>query len=214
MCGADIEASRGVVCFLNDRPFLSTYVNVVSFTTLKVRPSPNPLLQSWQLHIINAECRPRRAIKVGFFCVLEQSGTVTEHICTKLKLLDRFAWGTPNLNFMNIRQGGLVCFTSLHVDGRTDESSPHIRSFFLCFLKNAKISVHTLQRKPRFYYKNNLFRERRAVYFENSITAWSGVLLEKLTVPQLVKNFPTFTEPEGSQPPPQPPATCPYPEPD
>jgi hypothetical protein len=55
MCGADIEANRGAVCFLNDTPFLSTHVNVASFTTLKVRPSPNPLSQSWQLHIINAE---------------------------------------------------------------------------------------------------------------------------------------------------------------
>jgi hypothetical protein len=120
MCGADNEASRGVSCFPNDTPFLSTYVNIASFTTIKLRPSPNPLSQSWQLHIINTELRSRRGIKVGFFCVLEQSGTVTEPICTKLGLLDKCAWRTPNLNFMNIRQDDLVCFSSLHADGRTN----------------------------------------------------------------------------------------------
>jgi hypothetical protein len=40
------------------------------------------------------------------------------------------------------------------------------------------------------------------------ITPWSRVLLEKL-----VKKFPAFSEPEGSSPYPQAPATCPYPEP-
>jgi len=79
VCGADIEASRDV-CFLNDTPFLSTWLNVASLTNITVRPSPNPLSRSWRLRIINTELRPRRAIKVGLFCVLEQSGTVTEPI--------------------------------------------------------------------------------------------------------------------------------------
>ena len=45
------------------------------------------------------------------------------------------------------------------------------------------------------------------------LTPCSTVLLEKLTGSQLVKKFPAFSEPEGSSPYPQAPATCPYPEP-
>ena len=48
----------------------------------------------------------------------------------------------------------------------------------------------------------------------NQLTARSRVLLEKLTVPQLVKKFSAFYETKGSLPSSQQPATCPYPEPD
>ena len=48
----------------------------------------------------------------------------------------------------------------------------------------------------------------------NQLTPWSRVLLEKLTVPQLVKNSLHFMEPEGSSPHSQETATCAYPEPD
>jgi hypothetical protein len=40
------------------------------------------------------------------------------------------------------------------------------------------------------------------------------ILLEKLTVPQLIKKFPAFTEPEGSLPCLKQRVTCPYPETD
>ena len=43
------------------------------------------------------------------------------------------------------------------------------------------------------------------------LTPWS--FLRSLLVLQLVKKFPAFSEPEGSSPYPQAPATCPYPEP-
>jgi hypothetical protein len=46
------------------------------------------------------------------------------------------------------------------------------------------------------------------------MTTWYSILLEKLTVAELVKNFLTFTEPEGSLPCSQEPTTGPYPEPD
>ena len=39
-------------------------------------------------------------------------------------------------------------------------------------------------------------------------------LLEKLTVPQLVENFPAFCEAQGSSPCSEQPDTCSYPEPD
>jgi hypothetical protein len=48
------------------------------------------------------------------------------------------------------------------------------------------------------------------------LNPYSRVLLEKLTISQLVKKFPAFygtLEPEGSLPHSQVPATCPYPEP-
>ena len=45
------------------------------------------------------------------------------------------------------------------------------------------------------------------------LNPWSRVLLEKLTVGQLVKNFPAFSEPEDSLPHSQLPATSPYIEP-
>jgi hypothetical protein len=45
------------------------------------------------------------------------------------------------------------------------------------------------------------------------LTPCSRVFLEKLTVLQLFKKFPTFMEPESSLPYSQVPATCPYPEP-
>jgi hypothetical protein len=46
------------------------------------------------------------------------------------------------------------------------------------------------------------------------LTPWSTVLLEKLTVSQLVKKFPAFMKHKGSLPHSQMPATRPYPEPD
>ena len=46
----------------------------------------------------------------------------------------------------------------------------------------------------------------------HSLTPWSRVLLEKLTIPQLVNKFPSFMEPEGSLPQTQEPATRPCPE--
>ena len=45
------------------------------------------------------------------------------------------------------------------------------------------------------------------------LTPNKRVLLEKLTCFQLMKKFPAFMEPEGSLPPSEVPATCPYPEP-
>ena len=45
------------------------------------------------------------------------------------------------------------------------------------------------------------------------LTPWFRILLEKLTVLQLVKKFPNFMETEGSLPHSQVPATCPYPDP-
>jgi len=45
------------------------------------------------------------------------------------------------------------------------------------------------------------------------LTPWCRALLEKLTGLQLVKNFPHFTEPEGSLPQSQASATCLYPGP-
>jgi len=45
------------------------------------------------------------------------------------------------------------------------------------------------------------------------LTPWCRVLLEKLTGLQLVKKYPHFTEPEGSLPHSQAPATCLYPGP-
>jgi len=44
------------------------------------------------------------------------------------------------------------------------------------------------------------------------LTPWSTVLLERLTGSELVMNSRHFTEPEGSLPHSQVPATCPYPE--
>jgi len=44
------------------------------------------------------------------------------------------------------------------------------------------------------------------------LTAWSSVLLEKLTGSQLLKKFPHFMEPKSSLPHSQMPDTCPYPE--
>jgi hypothetical protein len=46
------------------------------------------------------------------------------------------------------------------------------------------------------------------------LTPWGRVLLQKLTVTQLVEKFPAFTEPEGSLPCSKQPATGPYPDPD
>jgi len=46
------------------------------------------------------------------------------------------------------------------------------------------------------------------------VTPGSRVLLEKLIVAQLVKEFPPFTQAESSLPYSQEPATGPYPEPD
>jgi hypothetical protein len=45
------------------------------------------------------------------------------------------------------------------------------------------------------------------------LTPWSRVLSEKLTVTHLANTFPLFTEPEGSSPCLQQPATGSYPEP-
>jgi len=53
-------------------------------------------------------------------------------------------------------------------------------------------------------------------YFDKcvtSLTSWSRVLLEKLIVPHLVKNYPTFMEPKSSLPYFQKSVTEPYPEP-
>jgi hypothetical protein len=52
------------------------------------------------------------------------------------------------------------------------------------------------------------------VFITKELPPWSTVLLEKLTVSQLVKKFPTFMEHESSLPYSQEPATGPYPEPD
>jgi hypothetical protein len=41
------------------------------------------------------------------------------------------------------------------------------------------------------------------------LTTWNGVLLEQLIVPQLVKKFPAYCEPEGLLLCSQEPATCP-----
>ena len=64
------------------------------------------------------------------------------------------------------------------------------------------------------------YNDRVAVHFKtitylltDLLTLWSRVLLEKLTVSQLVKKFPYFMEPEDSLPHSQVPAPCPYPEP-
>ena len=46
------------------------------------------------------------------------------------------------------------------------------------------------------------------------LNSWSRVLLENLTVSQLVKKFPPFMEPEVSLPYLQVSATCPFHEPD
>jgi hypothetical protein len=51
-------------------------------------------------------------------------------------------------------------------------------------------------------------------YRNNELTPWSRILLQKLTVAQLVEKFPAFMEPESSLPCSQQPATDPYPEPD
>lgn len=48
---------------------------------------------------------------------------------------------------------------------------------------------------------------------KNYLTTCSKVLLEKLLVPQLVKKFPAFSEPDASSLYLQEPSTCPYPEP-
>jgi len=50
--------------------------------------------------------------------------------------------------------------------------------------------------------------------FIHSSTAWSRVLLEKLTGSQLVRNTLHFMEPDGSLPHSQEPAFFPYPKPD
>jgi hypothetical protein len=42
-------------------------------------------------------------------------------------------------------------------------------------------------------------------------TPWSTILLEKLTVPQILNKYPAFIEPKGSSTHSQQPTTCPYP---
>jgi hypothetical protein len=54
---------------------------------------------------------------------------------------------------------------------------------------------------------------KAATSYTYLLTPWSRVPLEKLTGSAVSQEIPAFSEPEGSSPYPQVPATCPYPEP-
>jgi hypothetical protein len=113
---------------------------------------------------------------------------------------------SKDLNPARILITYLKLILSTYAHTRSSKRSVPVRSLDA----NSESTSHLCHAYFILHSSPNLFDYPHNTYL---LTPWGRALLEKLTCFQLMKKFPAFMEPEGSLPPSEVPATCPYPEP-